>query len=423
MKAKEDFDGLVFDIIKVEKNTTLKVEPEYEELLMPTTNIIDSFGKIIRNKRSYIYTLIMIQITNHNNSSYSILSDKFKLVDNEGNQYETANIDWHIKNSIFINGYIDTPCTIMPYGKIKTILVFPRLEKRLVPRSLFYYDYAYINKSLGLALEGYIKIDLNDFSVETNASKQKLKEREAKRIEETNRKKEEFKKYQDELSRRAKLNAERYAEEQRLREERKKAALHYKQIQKLEDDYKKLKNKIDSLETLIYKRFNNILSYKELASIENSIQNAIFEISNMPINNDDLLKKYNSIKKAYYDAISIPTIHMVEFKEKFSLDNMDSKEFEIYVFEKFKEMGYSPKLTSEFLDEGIDIILEKDGDKYGVQCKYYKPNRFVGSEIMLHFLGALTNIHAKGGFLVTTGRVTKSALFIAERNNIQVIVL
>lgn len=58
------------------------------------------------------------------------------------------------------------------------------------------------------------------------------------------------------------------------------------------------------------------------------------------------------------------------------VDDMGSKEFEIFIYRYFTEYeGYEGDLTPEN-DYGLDIILSKSdtGDRYGIQCKRYGAN-------------------------------------------------
>ena len=83
--------------------------------------------------------------------------------------------------------------------------------------------------------------------------------------------------------------------------------------------------------------------------------------------------------------------------------------------------GYKAEVTRYLLDGGIDIVLAKDEKLYGVQCKYLSPKRSVDTVDMLHFLGALVNMRADGGFFVTTGKITSAGQDIAKRNGITII--
>ncbi|MGJ0847418.1 restriction endonuclease [Tissierella praeacuta] len=368
MGNKIDFNGVIFDIFEVERN------------------------KILSNKReqiSRIYTLIRLKIINKSNEEFYLSRMNLKLIDDEGNQYDYVEPNWAIRDVLFVSGYTD-PIRTIPNAKIKTIITFPEILDNNKPK-FFYYSTNVGGKTSSRYFTGFIKIDLETFTAETNASRKILED-----IDES------------------------YYKEQRIREKTKREESENK---KKEKEYIKHKSKVDALGLLVHSRVNNVLTYKELVKIENSIMNLILEIKNMEVQNKELKDKFLLLESEYYNHLPYELGNFIDFNEKYSVTNMTPKEFEVYTFEKFKSMGYSPVLTSEFLDEGIDIILTKDNNKYGVQCKYFNPNRYVGTNIVLHFLGALVNINADYGFLVTTGKITKAAQFIADRNKIQIIKL
>ena len=53
------------------------------------------------------------------------------------------------------------------------------------------------------------------------------------------------------------------------------------------------------------------------------------------------------------------------------IDTMSWQDFEIYVAQWLKDEGYRKVCLTEHYDLGIDIIAEKDGQKWGVQVKHY----------------------------------------------------
>lgn len=373
------------------------------------------------NYDGYVYTLVKLSVSNLNDYIHSVYKGCFQLLDNLGNQYVPVSDSYDVGKLVSKDGYLDTIPELMPNGTVKTFIVFPKLENTLTPKYLAYNTYAYIDKSR--AINGYIQINLIDNSVKTNASKKHLQKIIEREKEEEILREERDRKHQEKLKQIQLENQKSYEEriERNKIEQENREAL--KESKKKEKKYNKHKNKIDSLEVLIYSKFNNVLTYKELTKIENSIMNLIFEIKKLNVRDEKLLSKFLKLELKYYDSIPCESKDIVDVDENYSVANMTPSQFEIYTFERFKSKGYSPVLTSDFLDEGIDIMLTKDNLKYGVQCKYFKPNRFIGTSIMLHFLGSLVNIKADAGFLVTTGRISKSARFIAERNSIQIIEL
>ena len=62
-----------------------------------------------------------------------------------------------------------------------------------------------------------------------------------------------------------------------------------------------------------------------------------------------------------------------EKKDKtFDIDNMDGYEFEEFCAILLNKNGFeNVRLTKESGDQGVDILAEKDGIKYAIQCKCY----------------------------------------------------
>ena len=68
---------------------------------------------------------------------------------------------------------------------------------------------------------------------------------------------------------------------------------------------------------------------------------------------DMAMEEYNSnLKKEQQKKPEIEDIK--------AFDNLDPREFEIFVQFIFKSKGYTTKLTPYVRDEGIDVVLEKN---------------------------------------------------------------
>ncbi|MBE6845244.1 MAG: restriction endonuclease [Ruminococcus sp.] len=192
-----------------------------------------------------------------------------------------------------------------------------------------------------------------------------------------------------------------------------------KQDKLLEKPYKLM----SELEVLIYKRNQLPTTYKDFVTLTAKIQADIKELEVLNSDNDlylddDILKFINAIKPDYIETTfkKVKPIDIRSPKEK-----VTPEEFEYYVADKFSQIGYETSVTRYVIDGGIDIELKKDNKLYGVQCKYLAPNRYVDTVDMLHFLGALVNMRADGGFFVTTGKFTATGYEIAKRNGITTI--
>lgn len=104
-----------------------------------------------------------------------------------------------------------------------------------------------------------------------------------------------------------------------------------------------------------------------------------------------------------------------------ALDGMSWQQFERLVGEGFRLQGYRVVETGGGgADGGIDLVLNKDGEKYLVQCKQWRAFR-VGVEVVRELYGVMAAKGAAGGFVVTSGRFTDEARKFAEGRTVQLI--
>jgi HJR/Mrr/RecB family endonuclease len=83
------------------------------------------------------------------------------------------------------------------------------------------------------------------------------------------------------------------------------------------------------------------------------------------------------------------------------IQNINPIQFEKLVSNLFKKMGYDVLLTKISRDEGIDLILSKNGKKSIVQCKRYSGT--VGQPIARDLYGSMIHNRAEDAYLITTG--------------------
>lgn len=96
-------------------------------------------------------------------------------------------------------------------------------------------------------------------------------------------------------------------------------------------------------------------------------------------------------------------------------EDYDPAEFEAVTAEIYRQMGYSAKVTGKAGDLGIDVLLSKNGEKIGIQCKHYKGS--IGPALIREFVGALEGARLKKGCFVTTSNYTEGAKKAAKRTN------
>lgn len=100
--------------------------------------------------------------------------------------------------------------------------------------------------------------------------------------------------------------------------------------------------------------------------------------------------------------------------------NLTWQQFEFYVGQTYREKGYFVVETPEGPDDGVDLILRKDGEKTFVQCKHWKLHR-VGVEKVRELLGSMVAGGADHGVFVTTGNYTQPAMSFGAEHGIQMI--
>jgi restriction system protein len=112
-----------------------------------------------------------------------------------------------------------------------------------------------------------------------------------------------------------------------------------------------------------------------------------------------------------------------QFKATQSIADIRSlswRQFETYAAEMFREQGYFVVETLEGPDNGVDLVLRKDGEKTYVQCKHWKANS-VGVEKVRELLGAMTAGGAQNGIFVASGNYTRAAEEFAREAGVRLI--
>lgn len=103
------------------------------------------------------------------------------------------------------------------------------------------------------------------------------------------------------------------------------------------------------------------------------------------------------------------------------LYEMTPRNFEHFVCELFRGLGYETSLTAATRDGGIDILAEKviNGmvHRYAIQCKHSRrPRRKLGVASVRELLGALTDRALTAAILVTNTLFSKEALRFIKRH-------
>ena len=102
------------------------------------------------------------------------------------------------------------------------------------------------------------------------------------------------------------------------------------------------------------------------------------------------------------------------------IENLSHREFEEYIAELFRGLGFKAKTIGGPNDGGIDVIIEKDGKRAYVQCKLYKDK--ISVDRIRDFYGAIAHRFANAKcYFVTNNYFTLLAEEFARDKPIELI--
>lgn len=102
-----------------------------------------------------------------------------------------------------------------------------------------------------------------------------------------------------------------------------------------------------------------------------------------------------------------------------AIQSLSGVEFEDYLYEVFKDMGYCVQKTRATGDFGVDLLLESPGSKIAVQAKRYKKN--VGFKAVQEVHTGMHYYDATEAWIVTTSSFSKQAIEGADKLGVQLI--
>lgn len=121
---------------------------------------------------------------------------------------------------------------------------------------------------------------------------------------------------------------------------------------------------------------------------------------------------YNSYRKGKLFArqTSIDSVRLIDWRQ-----------FEELVGESYRRKGYRVTETGGGgTDGGVDLVLNKDGEKILVQCKHWRTGQ-VGVKIVRELYGVVAAQGATGGIVISSGRFTQEARDFASGKQIELI--
>lgn len=99
-----------------------------------------------------------------------------------------------------------------------------------------------------------------------------------------------------------------------------------------------------------------------------------------------------------------------------NIDRMTGRQFEIFLKEMFKALGYRVKKTPDSGDFGADLYMEKDGKTYVVQAKRFKSK--VGLKAVQEVVAARSYYNAEYAIVITNSYFTEAAKALAKSNGV-----
>jgi restriction system protein len=106
--------------------------------------------------------------------------------------------------------------------------------------------------------------------------------------------------------------------------------------------------------------------------------------------------------------------------------SLSGQEFELYITELLRRMGFTAEATKATGDGGIDIVAGLEapilGGKYLFQCKCYSEGVLVGVSAVRDFYGTVSaDQQAVKGVMITTSDYTNQAKEFAAQVNVELI--
>jgi len=106
-------------------------------------------------------------------------------------------------------------------------------------------------------------------------------------------------------------------------------------------------------------------------------------------------------------------------KKKYTLqdvDSMDGQEFEKFLAEMFSKKGFETEITKATGDQGIDVIISKNGSRIGIQAKCYSGT--VGNSAIQEVFAGKSYYRLDKVMVVTNRLFTDSAQQLARVNSV-----
>ena len=173
-----------------------------------------------------------------------------------------------------------------------------------------------------------------------------------------------------------------------------------------------VKNRVDSIHQYLYLKMpktliNEFNKYNLVSFFCETNLEAIVEIIQNFIDSEIRLDTYTSNNDLSENEKNIESIEE---------QSIDPYEYEKAIADIFLSLGWTTFTTPKSGDQGADIIMQKEGFTYVVQCKLY--NQPVGNKAVQEVTSAQAYYEAIGAVVITNNDYTKSARQLAESQNV-----
>jgi HJR/Mrr/RecB family endonuclease len=143
---------------------------------------------------------------------------------------------------------------------------------------------------------------------------------------------------------------------------------------------------------------------------------------------DPLTKAFETVKEKIMELDKNKELNMFEAQllqnsndniDKVTIDNVDlmnGYEFERFITDLFRKMGYSVNQTKSSGDQGIDVLAVKRGQRIGIQAKCYSNN--VSNKAIQEVVAGMNYYKVTKGIVITNNFFTNSAVELANSNGV-----
>ena len=149
--------------------------------------------------------------------------------------------------------------------------------------------------------------------------------------------------------------------------------------------------------------------------IENEIYTRLKELELQHKENALFLYSEDNIEDEIKEDINNSNLPMAENSLDF-IDKMTGEEFEKFIGDYFRKIGYNTLVTPLSGDFGVDIIVENELVKIGIQAKRYSDR--VTNAAVQEIVAGIKHYNLDKGMVITNNYFSRSAIALAKDNNI-----